>query len=67
MNEHIYPTNRFGKPGFGTHYVTLAYELRLDLSIAALPRDQHGEYVWLTPSDILSSPEVHENTKFYFK
>jgi colanic acid biosynthesis protein WcaH len=67
VNEHIYTTNRFGKQGFGTHYVTLAYELRLDLTKAALPRDQHGEYAWMTPSELLSSPEVHENTKVYFR
>lgn len=26
--EHFYPNNRFGEPGFGTHYVVLAYEVR---------------------------------------
>src|ERR1022692_3334528 len=25
--EHFYPTNHFERDGFGTHYVTLAYEL----------------------------------------
>ncbi len=67
VHEHFYPTNRFGKEGFGTHYVTLAYELRIDLTTAALPRDQHGEYVWMTPSELVSSPEVHDNTKAYFR
>ena len=65
--EHIYPTNRFGKPGFGTHYIVLAHELQLDLDPAALPTDQHGEYLWLTAAELLSSAEVHENTKAYFR
>jgi colanic acid biosynthesis protein WcaH len=65
--EHLYQTNRSGKPGFGTHYVTLAYELQLDGPLGPLPDDQHGEFAWKTPSEILASPEVHENTQAYFK
>jgi colanic acid biosynthesis protein WcaH len=65
--EHFYPTNRFGEPGFGTHYVVLAHELPLEIDIKDLPTDQHGEYRWLYPKDILSSPDVHANTKAYFK
>src|SRR5262249_37570302 len=34
VNDHIYETNRFGKSGFGTHYVTLAYEVNLALEIS---------------------------------
>jgi colanic acid biosynthesis protein WcaH len=65
--EHMYPTNRFEKEGFGTHYITLAYEIEVALDVAALPRDQHGEYVWMSPTELLESPEVHENTKAYFR
>lgn len=67
VNEHFYPTNRFKKKGFGTHYVTLAYEVRLSVATDQLPRDQHGEYVWMSPEELLGSPEVHENTKVYFR
>jgi GDP-mannose mannosyl hydrolase len=65
--EHLYPTNRFELPGFGTHYIVLAHELQLALDVTQLPRDQHGEYLWLTPAQILAAPEVHENTKVYFR
>jgi colanic acid biosynthesis protein WcaH len=65
--EHLYSTNRFEHPGFGTHYITLAHELKLTIDPAKLPTDQHGEYFWLTPEEILRSPLVHENTKAYFK
>jgi GDP-mannose mannosyl hydrolase len=67
VNEHFYPTNRFRKKGFGTHYITLAYEIGLSLETAELPKDQHGEYAWMSSEELLRSPEVHENTKVYFK
>lgn len=65
--DHIYRSNRFGRPGFGTHYITLAYERRLKLDPARLPTDQHGEYLWLTQDEILASSQVHENTKAYLR
>lgn len=67
VNEHFYPTNRFQKKGFGTHYITLAYEIELRLETSRLPQDQHGEYAWMSPEELLRSPEVHENTKVYFR
>jgi colanic acid biosynthesis protein WcaH len=65
--EHLYPTNRMEKPGFGTHYVVLAYELAFSLAIETLPKDQHAEYAWMTVDELLKSPQVHENTKAYFR
>lgn len=64
--DHFYPTNRFEQPGFGTHYVVLGYELDLFIEPGDLPKEQHGEYVWMTERELLSSPHVHENTKAYF-
>jgi colanic acid biosynthesis protein WcaH len=65
--DHFYPTNRFERPGFGTHYVVLGYELVLASKPVHLPVEQHGEYVWMTELEILASAEVHENTKAYFR
>jgi colanic acid biosynthesis protein WcaH len=65
--DHFYPTNRFEHPGFGTHYVVLGYELKLYVEPSALPREQHGEYAWMTEAELKSSAEVHENTKAYFQ
>src|ERR1043166_3321169 len=31
--DHIYSANRFEKDGFGTHYVTLAYEISSNLQL----------------------------------
>ena len=44
--EHFYDMNRFGDPAFGTHYVTLGYELEIG-DTGALQADlQHGELIW---------------------
>jgi colanic acid biosynthesis protein WcaH len=64
--EHFYTTNNLEQPGFGTHYVTLAYEVKSPVEDALLPKDQHGEYAWKTEAEILSCPEVHQNSKAYF-
>ena len=64
--EHFYATNRQERSGFGTHYVVLAYALTSPVENLPLPRDQHGEYVWLRQDEVLNSAEVHENVKAYF-
>ena len=65
--DHIYTTNVFGNAGFGTHYVVLGYQLELTKELDHLPTEQHGDYIWMTESQILNSQEVHENTKAYFR
>jgi colanic acid biosynthesis protein WcaH len=63
--EHFYPDNALGEPGFGTHYIVLAYALsgRID----ALPEDQHAQYRWIGDAEGLADPAVHENTKAYLE
>jgi colanic acid biosynthesis protein WcaH len=65
--EHFYPTNRFERGAFGTHYVVLGYELTSPVEDALLPKEQHGEYAWRTEAELLNSPEVHKHTKAYFR
>lgn len=64
--EHFYPTNRFGGPGYGTHYVVLAYTLALPEGAAVRGDAQHSRFRWMSEDEILSAPDVHENTKAYF-
>jgi len=64
--EHLYDENFAKIDGFGTHYVVLGYEIRLDSPKLKLPNDQHSRYRWLTPEGILGSESVHPNTKAYF-
>ena len=65
--EHIYPTNRFNDPGFGTHYIVLAYRLQLDHRPEIRLDDQHSELKWMNSAELLAAPDVHENTKAYFR
>jgi colanic acid biosynthesis protein WcaH len=65
--EHFYANNRFGEAGYGTHYVVLAYELKLD-DIRPLKADaQHREFRWWAEPELLASDQVHENAKAYFR
>ena len=64
--EHFYATNNPERPGFGTHYVVLAYELIAPPEAWRPPNDQHAEFAWLTEAELLRSPQVHQHTKDYF-
>lgn len=65
--EHFYATNRFGEPGYGTHYVVNAYRIELQERPAVALDDQHTHVRWLQPQELLAYAEVHENTKAYFR
>lgn len=65
--EHFYDTNFANEPGATTHYVVLAYTLRLPASnLPELPLEQHGAYRWLRPEEVLADAGVHAYTKAYF-
>lgn len=63
--EHFYDSNAGERPEFGTHYVVLGYELRLETGLA-LPPEQHSDYRWFEMAALLSDDRVHANTKAYF-
>ena len=65
--EHFYEENFAEEPGFGTHYVVLAYEIRLPSEHAELPLKQHSVYEWMSEKDILQNKKVHFYTKDYFR
>jgi colanic acid biosynthesis protein WcaH len=64
--EHFYDTNRFDDPEYGTHYVVLAYELRLTERPSVRLDSQHSDIRWLSGAEILSASDVHPNAKAYF-
>jgi colanic acid biosynthesis protein WcaH len=65
--EHLYPgENAAGRPGFGTHYVVLAFELKTDQHQLPLPKDQHVQYCWMPINGLLTDAAVHQNVKNYF-
>jgi colanic acid biosynthesis protein WcaH len=69
---HIYPTNAVGLRGVTTHYVVIAYRVRvadgLDLDDLRAHSPQHSEYRWITLADVESGElPVHENTAEYLR
>ncbi len=65
--EHLYEENFAQEPGFGTHCVVLAYEVRLLEPLRGLPTVQHHEYRWFRVEDLLQAQDVHPYTKAYFQ
>jgi len=65
--EHQYDDNFAGVPCISTHYVALAYTLTINATMAIGRFDQHSEYAWLLPADLLNQEDVHENTKAFFR
>lgn len=64
--EHLYPGNFADEPGFGTHYIVLAYETNIPGASSGLPSKQHREYRWLSEQQLLQEENVHPYTKNYF-
>ncbi|HZZ14091.1 MAG TPA: GDP-mannose mannosyl hydrolase [Paraburkholderia sp.] len=65
--EHHYADNFAAEPDVSTHYIVLAYSLSFTPSAPIGRLEQHSEYLWLAPQALLAHPDVHENTKAYFR
>ena len=65
--EHLYEENFARETGFGTHYVVLAYEVKLIEPLRGLPTVQHHQYRWFTVEDLLQAQDVHPYAKAYFQ
>lgn len=65
--ERHYDDNFAGAEGIGTHYVVLAYTMTLSGTVPIGRFDQHSDYLWLLPDELLARDDVHENTKAYFR
>ncbi|MGI9626336.1 MAG: GDP-mannose mannosyl hydrolase [Longimicrobiales bacterium] len=63
--EHFYETNFLEERDLGTHYVVLAYALRVETPDDIRFDDQHRQVRWLEPERLRSEPNVHRNTKVY--
>ena len=63
--EHLYDDNVFGEEWFGTHYVVLAHQLNLDHQPPIMSDRQHSGFRW-SATELISSPDVHPNTRAYF-
>ncbi len=65
--DHFYPDNFLGAPSVSTHYVVLGMKADWPSQHEVVGDAQHDEFRWWRVADILSSPEVHEHTKAYFR
>jgi colanic acid biosynthesis protein WcaH len=65
--EHHYSDNFANEPDVSTHYVVLAYALSLSSAVPVGRLDQHSDYLWLSPGELLARTDVHDNTKAYFR
>ena len=66
--EHFYEDNFFEIPGFGTHYVVVAYDFVLPRgAFERLPLDQHDQWAFLSPGDIEERADVHTSSKAFFR
>ncbi|SAL72199.1 NUDIX hydrolase [Caballeronia peredens] len=65
--EHHYDDNFAGTDDAGTHYIVLAYAMTLSGTVPIGRFDQHSEYQWLLPDELLARDDVHDNTKAYFR
>ena len=65
--DHFYDDYVFGDE-VSTHYVAIAYVLRLTQPLSKLPMDiQHGDYRWFSKTELLRSYSVHKHSKWYFE
>ncbi|NDY93969.1 NUDIX domain-containing protein [Ideonella livida] len=64
--EHLYADNALDAPGFGTHYVVLAYTLQLQPDAPLQADAQHAGLRWWDLPTLLADLSVHENTRAYF-
>lgn len=68
--EHFYTDSVFAadEAAPDTHYVVLAYQLRLpDGLTLAPPAAQHGQYRWWGAAEMAGCAEVHDNTRAYLQ
>ncbi|MCL1160656.1 GDP-mannose mannosyl hydrolase [Shewanella chilikensis] len=65
--DHFYDDYVFGDE-FTTHYVAIAFILRLECELESLPLDvQHGGYQWFDILQLKANEKVHKHTKWYFE
>ena len=65
--EHIYPgENALEDNSFGTHYIVIAYRIKLNEILENLPKEQHTDYWWASLDDVMDDPNIHDNTRNYF-
>ena len=64
--EHMYHDNFLKAEGVSTHYVVMAYRIVLEDTAQPDLQAQHHRFDWWSVGALLTSDQVHANTKAYF-
>ena len=68
VHEHFYRNSVFSRSrALSTHYVVLAFEIRVKKDPRLRLDSQHRSLAWFSRRDLLRSGSVHKNTKAYFR
>ncbi len=63
--EHRYPDNFFNVPDLSTHYIVIAFLVKVDDKIKVVVDSQHKRMRFWDKSEALESKHVHSYTKNY--
>ena len=67
--EHFYEDNFFGNKEYNTHYIVLAYLIKVievEIKDKIISTDQHSEFLWYRKNSKINNKEIHQNTRDYF-
>ncbi|MFA5701285.1 MAG: GDP-mannose mannosyl hydrolase [Desulfuromonas sp.] len=64
--EHFYSDSVFGSTP-GTHYIVLAYHVKINACDVQLSADQHTECRWFDAKQIIADAKVHQYSQAYIK
>ena len=67
--EHFYEDNFFGNKEYNTHYIVLAYLIKVievEIKDKIISTDQHSEFLWYRKNSKINNNEIHQNTRDYF-
>lgn len=65
--DHIYEDNFAGVESINTHYVALGHQLTVDEDFILKADNQHSDLKWWKKEALLTTEDVHQNTKAYFQ
>jgi colanic acid biosynthesis protein WcaH len=63
--EHFY-SDSFVSEAISTHYIVMAYEIKLSINLEELPLCEHLQYEYFDKVQLLNRSDVHRYTKNYF-
>ena len=67
--EHFYEDNFFNNKEYNTHYIVLAYLIKVievEIGDKIISNDQHSEFLWYRKNSKINNKEIHQNTRDYF-